>query len=193
MIFYYIDQLLISFYRLFEVPIAGYLFGTFCLSVFCVIVGRVTYGLLSGWNRRWLNTYNWEMVRMHNLSLKALSFKDKTAYTACNKEANEAFGKFFFSQMAMGMSTLWPVPFVLSWMELRFSEVVFFIPGIDHEFGYLASFIAIFILTNIACSKIKKHIPNFGTVSDVENNAIEKMMTLADLMTGSTDKNTLKS
>ncbi len=186
---YYIDMFLISFYRVFETPIFGYLFGTFCLSLFCVLIGRMTHGLLAGWNRKWIYANQREMVHMHNLSLKALSFKNKAAYKACNKEANDAFGKYFFGQIAMGMSTLWPVPFALAWLDLRFSEVVFPFSTTGYSVGYLATFIPLYILANMLFSSIKRQIPVPESAGRNEGKPVEKMMTLADLIPESVDKN----
>lgn len=181
---YYFDTFFIFFYRVFSTPIFGYLFGTFCLSIFCVLFGQITQNLLWRWNHQWIRRDNREMVRMHNLSLKALSFKDKAAYKACNKEANDAFGKFFFAQMAMGMSSLWPVPFALAWMDTRFTTVDFFLPGIG-PVGYMASFVPIFILANIIFSKVKKRIPFFASMArriSKDTDGIGKMMTLGELL-----------
>ncbi|MFP4451949.1 MAG: hypothetical protein ACLFPI_01120 [Desulfobacterales bacterium] len=179
---YYIDMFLISFYRAFATPIIGYLFGTFCLCLLCVLVGRATYGLLSLWNHQWLETHHREMIRMHNLSLKALSFKNKNAYKACNKEANEAFGRFFFSRMAMGMSMLWPVPFALAWMDLRFAAVTFPVWGTGHSIGYLATFIPLFLLVNILFAAVKRKIRVVSADRRGEDRPTEEMMTLADLV-----------
>lgn len=179
---YYVDMFLIFFYRVFETPIFGYLFGTFFLSLICVLIGRMTHGLLAGWNRKWIYANQREMVHMHNLSLKALSFKNKTAYRACNREANDAFGKYFFGQIAMGMSTLWPVPFALAWLDLRFSEVAFLFPGTGHSVGYLATFIPLYILTNMSYRLLKRNFPMGASVGREQDKHMEKMMTLADLI-----------
>jgi hypothetical protein len=181
---HHIDALLISFFRVFPVPIAGYLFGTFCLAMICLVIGQITQAVIWRWNRPWLNTDNREMVRMHNLSLKALSAKDKAAYKASNKVANDAFGKFFFSRMAMGMASLWPVPFALAWMDQRFGDVDFHMTGIG-EVGYLATFIPVFILAAILFSKVKNHIPFFAAVArqmQADAEAMGRPMRLSDLM-----------
>ncbi len=181
---HHIDAFLISFYRVSPVPIVGYLFGTFCLAVFCLVLGQTTQAVIWRWNRSWLNTDNQEMVRMHNLSLKALSAKDKGAYKASNKVANDAFGKFFFSRMAMGMASLWPVPFALAWMDTRFKDVDFHMTGIG-AVGYLATFIPLFILAAILFSKIKTRIPFFAAVArqmKTDAEAMGRPMRLSDLV-----------
>lgn len=180
---HYIDTFLISLYRVFPVPIAGYLFGTFCLAVFCIILGQITQVVLWRWNRPWLNADNREMVRMHNLSLKALTAKNKPAYTASNKVANDAFGKFFFSRIAMSMASLWPVPFALAWMDTRFADVEFLVFGLG-SVGYLATFIPVLILAAILFSRIKTHIPFFATVArqmQTDAEAIGRPMRIGEL------------
>jgi hypothetical protein len=191
--FYHFDSFLISFYRVFETPIFGYLFGTFCLAVFCLLLGQVTQAVIWCWNRPWLNMDNREMVRMHNLSLKALSAKDKAAYKASNKVANDAFGKFFFARMAMGMASLWPVPFALAWMDIRFGDVEFQVIGLGSA-GYLTTFIPVYILAVILFSKAINRTPFFSTVarqmqSDAE--AIGRPARLADFFQQSSPEGSL--
>ena len=184
----HIDAFLIYFFRLSDIPIVGYLVGTCCLCLFCVLIGRGTRALLSGWNRQWIGDHRREMVRMHNLSLKALASKDKPAYRACNKEANEAFGRFFFARMAMGMSALWPAPFALAWMDLRFSRVPFVLPGIERPFGYLTTFILMFILVNFLVSAVQRRLPGPRAGAENREEPAETMMTLADLMPAGVEK-----
>lgn len=181
---HHIDAFLILFYRVFPVPIAGYLFGTFCLAGFCILLGQITQAVIWRWNRPWLNMDNREMVRMHNLSLKALSAKNKSAYKASNRVANDAFGKFFFARMAMGMASLWPVPFSLAWMDARFGEVAFQMAGIG-AVGYLATFIPVFILATLLFSKTKHHIPFFAAVTlemKADAESVGRPMRLTDLI-----------
>jgi hypothetical protein len=152
--------------------------------MFCLLIGQITQAVIWRWNRPWLNTDNQEMVRMHNLSLKALSVKDKAAYKASNKVANDAFGKFFFARMAMGMASLWPVPFALAWMDQRFGDVSFHMLGVG-QVGYLATFIPVFILAAILFSKVKNRIPFFAAVArqmKADAEAMGRPMRLADLI-----------
>ena len=186
----HIDAFLIYFFRLSDIPIVGYLVGTCCLCLFCVLIGRGTRALLSGWNRQWIGDHRREMVRMHNLSLKALASKDKPAYRACNKEANEAFGRFFFARMAMGMSALWPAPFALAWMDLRFARVPFALPGIDRPVGYLTTFILMFMLVHILFAVVRRRFPGPRAEAGKQEEPVETMMTLADLMPAGVKKAT---
>lgn len=183
-----LDQVLIAPFRMVSIPIVGYFWGTFCLAFSCVFLGRMTAAAAWAWNRDVLLSDNREMVRMHNLSFRALAAKDKKAYKACNKQANDAFGKFFFSRMAMGMASLWPLPFALAWMGGRFGDVAFAlpleVPLIGGSVGYTFTFIPLYVLSAILFGKLRRWIPLFARMdaASVEDQAeMEQMMSLADL------------
>ncbi len=166
--FLLIDAFLIYPYRLLETPIFGFLLGTFCLAFLCVVAGQFTLSVAFRANCRWIMGDNREMVRMHNLSVQALIAKDKGSYKACNKEANDAFGKVFFSQVALSVSSLWPIPFALGWMQTRFMSVDFLLPVslpmIGDAVGYTFSFIPLYILSYILFGKIKHRLPYFRNI-----------------------------
>lgn len=170
-LYIWIDRFLIFFYRLFDNPSLGYYFGTAVICLISVVLGQLTLGAAFLWNRRSIDHDNREMVRMHNLSIKALLLKDKQAYKLCNKEANDAFGKVFFSQIALSLSSLWPVPFALAWMQTRFSAVAFELPVrlpfIGQTVGYLFSAIPIYILMYILFGKIKSRLPFFRKIAHI--------------------------
>jgi hypothetical protein len=183
-----VDAFLISFYRLVEVPIFGYYLGTAVLSLICVIIGQMTFCWAFRHNYRFFSKDNHEMVRMHNLSIKALGAKDKKAYKSINKQANDAFGKYFFAQVAIGISSLWPIPFALGWMQQRFGDVdfnlPFSVPGLGDSVGYLFTFFPIYVLVYILFGKIKHVIPYFSSFEQWRKEShteVEKMMSFADL------------
>ncbi len=163
-----IDAFLIYPYRMLEIPIFGFLLGSFWLAILCVLVGQFTLSVAFRANRKWLMGDNREMVRMHNLSVRALLAKDKNAYKACNKVANDAFGKVFFSQVALSISSLWPIPFALGWMQTRFADVDFALPVslplIGDAVGYSFSFIPLYILVYILFGKVKHRLPYFRNI-----------------------------
>jgi hypothetical protein len=183
------DRFLVFFYRLVDSPILGYYIGTAALCLLCVVLGQLTLATTFLWNRRSIDHDNHEMVRMHNLSVKALLAKDKRAYKLCNKEANEAFGKVFFSQIAMSISSLWPVPFALAWMQTRFSEVAFELPVrlplVGETVGYLFTAIPIYILMYILFGKIKSRLPFFRRIAHIlaeyDNKEGDTMIRFSDL------------
>lgn len=184
-----IDAFLIFFYRLVEQPILGYYIGTAVLCLICVVLGQLTLGTVFLWNRRMIDRDNQEMVRMHNLSIKALLLKDKKAYKSCNKAANDAFGKVFFSQIAMSISSLWPVPFALAWMQDRFGGVTFELPVpmplLGASVGYLFTAIPIYILMYILFGKLKGKLPFFNRIARIlatyDNEEGDRPMRLSDL------------
>jgi hypothetical protein len=118
----YLDGLLIAPFRLFEIPILGFYFGTFVLCAWCILIGELTFRLAARANSAHMNKIRAQAVKMHNLSIQAIELKDKESYRSCNKQANEAFGKYFFNMITQGAAYLWPVPFALAWMSTRFSQ-----------------------------------------------------------------------
>lgn len=157
-----IDRFLIFFYRLHDIPIVGYLIGTFFLAFLCGVLGQLTLSFAYYMNNSWVKNDGDEMIRMHNLSMFALKAKDKTAYTACNKAANDAFGKFFFGTLALGISSLWPVFFGMAWMQERFGSVEFTLPVrlplISDSVGFAFSFIPLYILVCIGLTHVRKRL-----------------------------------
>jgi hypothetical protein len=160
-----LDAVLIAPYRVFTVPIVGFFFGTFVLCMWCVLLGEMTFRLLAAVNGGHVNALRAQAVRMHNLSVKAIIIKDKESYRSCNKEANEAFGKYFFNMVTHGAAYLWPVPFALAWMAIRFSrvefELLFSLPFIGNTVGFAAVPIPLYILARILWGKIKPHLYYF--------------------------------
>jgi hypothetical protein len=177
------DLILISPYRWPGNPVLGFFFGTLVLSLWCVLVGKVSGRVVWMMNRAYMDSLEKKTVTLHNLSLKALLFRDKASYTACNKEANEAFGRYFFAQLAAGAATLWPVPFALAWMETRFNEVTFPLPCplslITPAVGYLAVFLLWYALLRLLLKRLSLGFHAARTESTRKPR--ERMMTLADL------------
>ncbi|MBM9535767.1 hypothetical protein [Desulfobulbus alkaliphilus] len=161
-----LDAVLIAPYRVFAVPIVGFFFGTFVLCAWCVLFGEMTFRLVSAVNGRHVNALRAQAVRMHNLSVKAIVIKDKESYRSCNKEANEAFGKYFFNMVTHGAAYLWPVPFALAWMATRFSrvefELLFSLPFFGDTVGFAAVPIPMYILARILWNKVKPYLYFFN-------------------------------
>jgi hypothetical protein len=161
----FFDAFLIAPYRISEIPIVGFYFGTFVLCMWCVLLGELTFRIAAWANRAHMNKLRSQAVKMHNLSIKAIAIKDKENYRSCNTEANEAFGKYFFNMITQGAAYLWPVPFALAWMGTRFSEVTFELPFplpiIGDTLGFAAVPVNMYILCRIIWSKLKPHIPYF--------------------------------
>jgi hypothetical protein len=194
----WIDPLLIFFFRIGPIPILGYYLGCAVLGLICVVLGQLTIAIAFSVNRRFIDRDNREMVRMHNTSVKALMAKDKTAYKNSNKAANDAFGKVFFSQIALSVSGLWPLPFAMGWMQTRFLDVQFplpfTLPWIGDRVGFLFTFLPIYILMFILFGKIKRKLPFFRTVArsldHYEEEEGEQMIRISDLVAPSSSDRT---
>ena len=188
-IYLYIDQFFIFFFRFTDNPLIGYYTGIAVLSLISVILGEFTISIAFRFNKKFIDHDNSEMIKMQNLSIHALVAKDKTHYKACNHEANEAFGKVFFTQIALASSSLWPVPFAMAWMQTRFGDVAFMLPGkilfIGDSVGYAFTFIPMYILIRILFSKIEHKLPYFKKMQRIlaaYNGKSEKMLSFADLI-----------
>jgi hypothetical protein len=152
------DTFLMYFYRLPDNPLLGYFLGTFVLSFVCIGIGKYSVSFAFRFNKEKIDHDNHEIEHYQNLSVEALKTGDKAAYKACNSIANDAYGKTFFSQIALSASSLWPVFFALGWMQYRFSAVQFKLPffSSSYTFGYVAAFIVCYIAARVLSSKIMK-------------------------------------
>jgi hypothetical protein len=160
-IFLFFDSILIWFYRLPEIPVLGFFLGTTVLAGLSVLVGEATRTLVYLLNRDYYEGLQDSMVSMHNSSIKAIGMKDKTNYKLCNRQANEYFGRVFFSQAALFSCSLWALPFALAWMHSRFSEIEFPFPGTELSVGFAFVFIPLFVLVRILFGKIRPRLPFF--------------------------------
>lgn len=185
----WLDAAAIFFFRLPEIPIVGYYLGCAVLSLACVVVGQITIAIAFFCNKKFIDADNQEMVRMHNLSVRALLAKDKKAYKSCNKAANDAFGKVFFSQIALSVSSLWPIAFAAGWMQTRFQDVAFALPVslplVGDQVGFMFTFLPIYILVYILFGWIKGRLPLFRTIvkrlEQYDTESTEKLLSISDL------------
>jgi hypothetical protein len=162
-----LDPYLIWFYRLPENAYAGFLLGTLVLALICLITGEVTFWLTTRLMGKHLDRVAGEALKYQDISIQAAKAGDKHSYTAANKVANDAFGKSFFSLCAVSMARLWPVPFALAWMQYRFLEVDFPIPGIGWSIGYIGAFIIIYIMAYFLIKQVKHLTPFFRPTRDI--------------------------
>ncbi|MGE0083567.1 MAG: hypothetical protein AB7S75_04030 [Desulfococcaceae bacterium] len=175
-----IDSFLIFPFRITDISLLGFYIGTFFLALNCVLLGRLTILGIMRINRAHYGKLEKETVHMHNLSVKAILAKDKNSYRACNKEANEAFGKYFFSQVGLGASLLWPIPFALHWMNMRFQGISFPLPFGTASLNYAAIFILLYILARIVFSRVSAYLPPVLQAAP-ENPEKEKMIQWSDI------------
>ena len=183
-----LDALLIAFFRLAENPMLGYLTGIAVLSLGCVILGELSMGLAYRWNHAFLRRDNRRLVRLQNGSLRALKARDKESYQALNREANDAFGKVFFTRVALAAASLWPLPFAMQWLESRFGDVLFALPialpKTGDTVGYAFTFIPMYILVRIVFGRVKGRMPFFRGVRSLqarEHKEGEQLLSLTDV------------
>jgi hypothetical protein len=156
-----LDPYLIWFYRLPGNAYAGFILGTLVLVLLCLVIGEITFWLTTRLMGKHLDRVAGEALKYQDISIQAAKAGDKLSFKAANKVANDAFGKSFFSLMALSMARLWPVPFALAWMQYRFLEVGFPIPGTPWSLGYIGAFIIIYALAYFLTKHIVRRLPFF--------------------------------
>ena len=168
--------------------------GIFLLCLVCVMIGEVSMAFVYHLNRKHFSALNKDMVEHHNLSIDAIRRKDKTSYQACNHLANEAFGRNFFSHLALFASYLWPVPFALSWMSYRFGAVDFTlpvsIPAVGDTVGQTFVFLPMYVLVRILFGWVRPWLPFFGRLKQKmkENESGETLRSWGELVNNASCK-----
>lgn len=157
---------MIAPYRWPDNPIIGLWLGTAVLALWAVLAGELTTRLVYKINNKYVLKTGDEVAKMHEASMNALRSGDKEAWRGINKLGNEAFGKAFFLNIAMGASSLWTAFFAAAWMRLRFEDVPFFTPF--GEINYAAGFIVLYILSRVLLSLVSKKLRR-GAKQDAKN------------------------
>ena len=171
----WLDALLIAPFRWPAEPHAGLWLGAGCLAGLCLLLGELTSSLLFWLQRRRLLAMQDNLLHYHNLSVDALHAGDKTAYLAANKLAHEDFGRNYFAQAAVGMSGLWPLPFALAWMSLRFEGITLYhIPGTDMHASYVFVLLSCYLLFHLIFARCRKHLPFFSYIEGIKRQARER-------------------
>ncbi|MDO9532744.1 MAG: hypothetical protein Q7O12_11535 [Deltaproteobacteria bacterium] len=155
------DPCLIWFYRLTGHAGVDFVIGTFVLACISLLIGEVTLSLAFWLTRKRFGVKTAEAEKYQNLSMDALKAGNKEAYEAANKLAKDAFGHTFFQQVALSSAFLWPIFFALAWMQHRFLEVEFPIPGTDWSMGFIGVFIIIYVATYVLFRQVKRRISVF--------------------------------
>ncbi|BCS88031.1 hypothetical protein [Pseudodesulfovibrio sediminis] len=182
MIYEFLDPWMIWAFRFGDNPYVGFAIGLLWICVVTTVIGELCMAAVYFTNKKHFASINREMVDHHNLSVRALGAKNKIAWKACNSIANDAFGKNFFSRIALFASSLWVVPFAIGWLYYRFGEVDFMVPLIG-AVGPSFVFIPVYILTRYLFSVAKPWLPLFSTIRQrvLDNEAGDEMMTYMDL------------
>ena len=157
-----LDPWFIAPFRWLSSPTFGYLLGILVLALQCIILGDLSATAVTYFNRRYLRKFQKEMDRNHDLSEKALRMGDKESYKAVNRQALDAFGYSFSLGAAIFCVSIWPMPFVLAWLHLRFAEtpleLPLHIPFLGSSLHYVASFILLYILVRMLYSAVMSRI-----------------------------------
>lgn len=156
-----LDPYLIWSYRLTGHVGWDFVVGTLVLASIALLVGEVTVSLAFWFTRRRLDRYTEEAAKYQDLSMDALKAGNKEAYKAANKLANDAFGHTFFQQLTLSAAFLWPVFFALAWMQYRFLEVEFPIPGTSWSLGFIGPFIIIYVAVYFLFKRVKRRLTFF--------------------------------
>jgi hypothetical protein len=128
-IIFAIDAFLIAPFRWTDSAEAGFLLGTAILAIECVLLGRLSLFCVDWVQGRTGQKYEEEAARRQDLSLQALAEKNKAAYLAQNQMAQEAYGKSLAMAVGRLSASLWPVFMALAWMNIRFRDAPFPLPG----------------------------------------------------------------
>lgn len=172
-IYLWLDPYLISLYRIINDPINAFFLGTFLLAAIAVFIGQLSISLIFLANMGHMERLGKELTKWNELSMEALARGDRKAYEGANNQANEAFGKLFFLSTAHSAASLWPAPFFLGWMQIRFSGVEFPLPfslpfaGSTVSFTFF--FIAFFAICHFIFGKIQPYLPYFRRIHAILN------------------------
>jgi len=163
------DPVLIAFFRLTDHRLIGFFLGTTCLAMSSVVLGELVISAAIRFNRGHLDSLTAEIVHNEALSVQAYAAGDRASYKALNSDANDAWGRHFFTMAAYSAGMLWPVPFALAWMQSRFTDVTFEMARpLSFIFGKTVSYPFIFILIYILCrilfGKLRRWLPYFRNV-----------------------------
>jgi hypothetical protein len=177
-VYLYLDPYLIWCYRLTGSAEVNFLLGTLALAVFSLLVGEFTSFLASFIVRRHFEQVTGEAKRYQDLSIEALKAGDRPAYEGANKLANEAFGKSFYSQVALSATFVWPIFFALAWMQHRFLEVEFPLPFIGFSLGYIGVFILLYIAAYFGFKPVKRRMPYYLRIKELKDASVQSARNL---------------
>lgn len=183
-IYHFLDPIFIWVFRLPGDATLGFALGLAWIALATTAVGELAIAGVYYINRSYFRQHRTDMVSNHNLSIRALMAKDKDTYKACNDLANDAFGKTFFSNIALFASSLWPAFFALGWLGFRFSHVHFTLP-VFGDVGPNFFFVPLYIVVRVLFSRVMKYLPVFrvahATLRDEDPDA-ETLINYLDYM-----------
>jgi hypothetical protein len=173
------DSLFEPFFGLPGDASTSYLIGVVFLAIAAKLVGEVSVDFLFGGNLERIARLKAKADKMGELSLLALSVEDEAAYEACNRSANENFGKLFYLSLTLSAASLWPVFFALGWLQSRFEERASDLLPV----GYAGTFVVAYVIVFIIFKRFKPYlwkvpgIPHEGLESSIlSDEEIKEMM-----------------
>lgn len=162
-----LDPWLIAPFRWLPSAPVGYLLGTVILALYCILLGDLSASLVTLINKKYIRKMQDKMDHNHELSETALKLGDKESYKAVNKQGLDAFGHSFSLGAAIFCVSIWPMPFALAWLSLRFVdaplELPFHMPFIGTTVEYFPFFLLIYIATRMLYSAIMHRVPWYRT------------------------------
>jgi hypothetical protein len=164
----FLDPYIIHLYRFTGIAFVDYFLGTFLLALVTVVVGELTLSLALRFNLRHIRSLEDELMKNRDLSVEAAVQGDAESYRACNDQANDAFGRYFFTMIAYSAAALWPIPFALTWMQYRFHLVEFKLAYplsvVWPSTGYVTTFVLLYVLARILFKNLRPYLPYFREV-----------------------------
>ncbi len=164
----FMDPYLIKLYRIIPEPISAFFLGTFLTALIAVFIGQISISIAFLVNRKYVEKLNKDLVYWNNLSVDALKSGDKEAYKGANYEANQIFGKLFFISIAYSAASLWPAPFLLGWMQMRFGTVEFplpfSLPVVGSTVDFTVFFICFYIIAYFGFNRLQPYLPYFKRI-----------------------------
>lgn len=165
--FLVLDALLIAPFRLPADPALGFFCGMVVLAAASALLGRACVAGLSRLQRGRREREEGEARKHHELSLRALQAKDRTAYQASNRLAREAYGNAMALAAGRAAALLWPACAALAWASWRFSGVP--LPLVGDAAGPAAFFIPLYLLAQWGLARLlpAKKPPRAAPPSDL--------------------------
>ena len=163
----FFDPWLIAPFRWLPSPTAGYFLGILLLALYCILLGDLSASLVTFLNKKYIRKIQAKMDHNHELSETALKVGDKESFKAINKQGLDAFGHSFSLGAAIFCVSIWPMPFALAWLSLRFVdaplELPFHMPFLGNTVEYFPSFLLLYIATRMVYGTIMNRVSWYKT------------------------------
>jgi hypothetical protein len=166
-VLFIVDPYFIALFRLTGYAFFDFMFGTFALAGAAVLLGECCRAVAVTFTKSHVENLTDEMVTYQNLSVDAIGARDKNAFKAANKMANESFGRVFFIQVASSAALVWPIFLALAWLQFRFGEVDFPVLFTDYTTGFFPVFAALYAACYVLFKRIKYKVPYFRRIQMV--------------------------